>query len=1197
MKLKSIELHGFKSFPDKTVLNVEHGVTIVVGPNGSGKSNVSDAVRWVLGELSSKNLRSTKMEDVIFGGAASRGPMSYCEVSLVIDNSDPNHRLLSDYDEVTVTRRYYRSGESEYLLNKKNVRLKDIYELFMNTGVGKTGYSIISQGKAAEIISQKSEERRQIFEEAAGISKYRHKKIESERKMNETNDNIVRISDILGELSSRVGPLEKEAKKAALYVELFEKKKAADISLWIYDTDKLKKDIAVCEDAYSLASQKLEIADDSMNSLETQSDKLYMTVQENNTRAESISNKLREISEKMYSSEASFKILENDIIHFQSQSEQTKSEINDKSSISQKLKSNILSLVTKRNEITKALALCENDRNVLSERIEEIQSDMDKTDVEIENADKNISAINDSITAAKIEISALEGSFSSLADRAEAIKNDISEIEGDASIVSDKIARSEKTISDYVNRQNEFKAKAEEIGQSATVYKEEEETTTSEISRLQNEIYVKSQRIESLRRMEELFEGYSRSVKSIMDAADKKIISGIHGPVSRVISVDSKHALAIETALGANVQNIIVDDEGSAKASIAYLKKENAGRATFYPITSIKPSSLPIDRKDLTKYKGFLGIASEIVSCDSKYSSIISYLLGRCVVFDNLDNASFMEKETGFKVKAVTLDGQVINAGGSYTGGSAKHDSGIFTRTYEIDKLEKEIASFKKTTEELNKKLKEIRAKLEDANAEIGINTDNVAMLETIVQAENIQLEVLKSRYDGDMAQLDSLKASLIDIENRDSDNVAKRDAAQGKIKELEKALKDALAEKDTLNEKLVSLEEMISSVQNEINSVRMTETEHRKDLQINDRDIENEKAQLNNTEHDLSELTSKLSMLEKNINESKNKIQTNKQNATNFSAEINSLEKERDELIRLSAENEKKLTSIREKLRDATHERELLFRENTRLESKRASLLADQDKRIERLWEDYELTYSDAVQLGYEKVNEDNRPEFYALVTEYKSKIKSLGHVNTNAIEEYKEVKERYEFLNTQLQDLNKSRDELDGIISKLEYEMRTRFTESINKINDSFKKVFRELFGGGTAEIVLIDPENVLESGIDINVAPPGKIIKNLMLLSGGEQAFVAIALFFAILNVNPTPFCILDEIEAALDEVNVQRFAEYIKRYSDKTQFIVITHRRGTMNAADTVYGITMQERGISKIFELDLSEAEQKIGEKL
>lgn len=1206
MYLKSIELQGFKSFPDKTKLVFDSstdmtgaGVTVIVGPNGSGKSNIADAMRWVLGEISSKSLRGTKMEDIIFGGADSRKPMGYAEVSVTFDNSQENGKLDCPYDEVTVTRRYFRAGESEYYINRRSVRLRDIYELFMNTGIGRDGYSIIGQGRIAELVSRKSDERRDVFEDASGIAKYRHKKDESERKLKQTEDNMARVNDIFSEVSAQVGPLEREAGKAKRAIELMDTKKKADVSLWLYDTEKLRADISVSEEALKRSEFELRTAEDSIQALDARNEKLYEASQSGKIASSELMNLIKEQTSENFRLESEFRVNESNQRHAQ--------ELIESSEISKKSLNN--SLEEEKNKIKAH----KDKMSVLESKLEENNASLEKTeetifdtrcaisqlDKDIDTAFADIKNAQDEAVDIRVRISVLENARSSGSDRNADILSDIEDYEQKAaSLEKDKEAK-QRAIDKYSKSISDIEA---DIAALDSQLEEMNSSYGEKYSDLNNKILRKDaadHRIKTMKAMEEQFEGYANSVRYIMNKyAEGKITDRngapcgkIYGPLSKVISVESKFVVAVETALGQNLQNIVVEDTETAKSAMYCLKRGEAGRATFFPLTSMRAPGITQEMKDASGYKGYIGVADELCECDSKFNCVISSLLGRTLVFDNIDNATVMAKDMKFKIRVVTLDGQQINAGGSFTGGSVKQGGGMLSRADELKRLTDESKLLGDSIKKAENELTLLKEDIDDCNSKKYGLEDNRDILLALKNAENNGLEQILAKYDANQALLTKLR--------EDYDNIVKMS------ERYEEDIESLHREEEAQNKKI----EEFTAVRNRMNSRKsdaedtLSELEKEKTeliIAISDvqKDIETAKALLDVSEERIRVCKEDISAIDERINSYRKQIDNitvaQAENRSAYKAGVENLDElnqKRNKIEEGNLEFEKKLNEISAMIREKMAQKEIIFREFTTNETKLNSIKETYDKLAGKLWDDYELTRNDALALGYPPVTKENRSEFVQVQTECRNKLRAIGSVDLDAVNKYKEVKERYDNMSVQIQDLEKSKKDLENVISKLEEEMKVAFTDAFNKINENFGKTFTELFGGGSAEIYLTEPDNVLESGIEIKAAPPGKIIKNLMQLSGGEQAFIGVALFFAILKVNPTPFCILDEIEAALDEVNVERLAQYIKRYSDGTQFIMITHRRGTMAAATRLYGVTMPEHGISKVLTLDVRDIEK------
>ena len=1203
MYLKSLELQGFKSFPDKTKLTFEGGSTVIVGPNGSGKSNISDAMRWVLGEISSKSIRGTKMEDIIFGGADSRRPMGYAEVSVTFDNSGMLGRLDCPYDEVTVTRRYYRSGESEYYINRRAVRLRDIYELFMNTGVGRDGYSIIGQGKIAEIVSRKSDERRSIFEDASGIAKYRHKKSETERKLAATEDNMTRINDVFAEVSAQVVPLEREAEKAKKAIELLETKKRVDIQLWLYDTERIRNDLSKYEETFKQAEFELNNVEDSIKALEVQSEKLFEISQSNKSESESLLRQIREQTDVNHDLDSEYRIMEANILHTneliaeaqgakESALKSIGAEQESESARAARISEMEASLLTKNAEHEAAVG----DRERASAEAQRLEFDIDRAlgDVralEAEAADVNarISLIDnskntdsDKNSAALAEIAEYEAQSASLEKQCETLRASVAQYDG---VTADAAANVERLDSELEK-----------------LYSEQREKTEAH-SALKLRRDSAQQRIDTFRAMEQQFEGYAGSVRFVMKKYEEGAITDrygnrcgkIYGPLSKLISVEDRYITAIETALGANLQHIVVEDESVAKEAMFALKKAEAGRATFFPLTSMRAQSATPEMRDASGYSGYIGVADELVKCDAKFSNVVSSLLGRTLIFDSIDSATAMAKGLRYRVRAVTLDGQQINVGGSFTGGSVRQNHNILGRAGEIKRLEGECS-------ELDKKMKKLSEELSELSEGIGEREDDrdsaeqkISLIKVMRDSENARLEQLTAKLEANITLTEKLREDYSDLlrtrEQYEEDLRAlsvRKTELENQISEISAARADMDVRRNDALDRRADAEARVTALLIALNETRKDiETEQRLSVEATVR-MEGFYAAMGEQEEKISALLARIGDYERDKAE-------NRERYAEGARKLSSLNEKRSKVEEGGSEFERKLNDVNVRMREKHQQKENVFREYTRLENRLTNLREEQDKLSSRLWDEHEMTRSDALALGYPALEASTRAEAAAKQTECRNKLRVLGNVDLDAVNKYKEVKARYDYMEGQIKDLEAARNDLADVIGKLEGEMETAFVDSFQKINENFNRTFIELFGGGSAELSLTDPDNVLESGIEIKAAPPGKIIKNMVQLSGGEQSFIAIALFFAILQVNPTPFCILDEIEAALDEVNVARFAEYIKRYSNGTQFILITHRRGTMEAANRLYGVTMPERGISKVMELDINDISKKKGE--
>lgn len=1203
MRLKSLELQGFKSFPDKTVINFNRGITVVVGPNGSGKSNISDAMRWVLGEMSSKSIRGSKMEDVIFAGSQKRSPMGYAEVSVVFDNSEEagKNEELAEYDEIVVTRRYYRVGESEYFINRKSARLKDIVELFLNTGLGKNGYSIIGQGKIAEIISQKSEERRSVFEEVAGIAKYRYQKNEAEKKLVGTEENLTRLSDIVSELEGRIGPLERDAEKARKYLEIYEQKKAADISLSVYDIENAGKSEKELAEKLTFSKHELDTSDETLAEMDEADERLFEKIQANKLDYERAVAKTAEVTNRLHEAKSGILVKENDLSHYKSVMESASiklaaldSSINGANAEYRARLAEYTAAEKNKNKVAEALADIETE-------LSEIASTLRGIDAEKAEIGKDIESLNAQTVEARVAFSVAKSQGEASAQKCAELAENIAKYEEDIKILSARIAKAREKIDGYLAKEKGFTQDIAALDAKRTENEQETALLAEKKSKIFIDISQTKVKIQNLVNMEELFEGYSRAVKFVMNAHKTgRIVTQngekpvIYGPVSLLFEVDTQYSLAVETAMGGALQNIVTEDEASAKAAIAYLKRQNAGRATFCPITTVNGTELDAEKMMLSAKKGFVAVASKLVRADAKFAGIIRNLLGRIIVADNLDNAAKLAKALDFRYKIVTLDGQVVNAGGSFTGGSAQNGSGMLSRHAQIEKMQADVAALEKEMAGVTADMK----KLEAASAELKKRKEsvlaNLSVLRTMKEAESTQLQVLVSTGKGmenTLAELAAERDTLTARSAKTADNIeaiSKKEKEYGEqIKKFGERAEKLEAERGKLTERAEDLRKEQSE-----RAVELAREEKNLELLLSVANTAKSKAE--DYAQRREELTASVSEAKESIKAANAEIEAFKKVISSADGTVAALEREKAEANALSLRLEKQQAENRAKQRELANKRDLIFREYTRIEAAHKSMAEKKDKLLSFLWDEYELSYSAACELGYEKVTEENRTSVVSTQAKCRDRIKALGHVNVGAIEEYREVNERYTFLSAQINDLKASKDELTKVIFSLEDQMRRDFAATIQLVNTHFGAVFAELFGGGHAEISLTDPENVLESGIEIKAAPPGKVIKSLSLLSGGEQSFIAIALYFAIMKVSPAPFCIMDEIEAALDEVNVDKFADYVKKYSEKTQFVIITHRRGTMEVADTLYGVTMHEKGISQVLCVDVAEIEKKTG---
>ena len=1193
MYLKSLELHGFKSFPNRTVLTFERGTTVIVGPNGSGKSNISDAMRWVLGELSSRNIRGTKMEDVIFGGTDLRRPMGYAEVSVVFDNTDKNHRIDSPYDEIKVTRRYYRTGDSEYLINGQQRRLRDITELFMNTGIGREGYSIVGQGRVAELLSRKSEDRRNVFEEAAGIAKFRHKKEDAEKRRRETQANMERVLDIYEELERQIAPLTRDAEKARTYLDLREKKKVADVSLWLYDTEKMRTDLAKARDTLALAQHELETVEESLTSLNAQDERLFSQMESGRLSSEQILGKINACRDRIHTLENEISVLDTEIRHKNDLVAAARQRVAEIDRVFGNLSGETSTYEEKIRTLTEELRHLSDERIGILADAQKVSQSIQRIEKELDTSLVNLEKQQNAALDLKVNIDVLTRARSEDGTRGETILASIAEAEETQTRLEAEVGLCEKNVAGYTAKIKEAETAAASCDGEIERVRAEREKLSEECGKLRADKAALEEAAAALRRMEEHFEGYGEAVKFVMRASSEGRLSGIHAPVSQLITVKPEHVVAIETSLGANLQHIVVEDEEATKDAIRLLKEKRAGRATFYPITTIRPGNEPEEIRAAAKHRGYIDRADRLVVRDAQYDDIIEWLLSRTVIFDTLDNASACARALKYRLKIVTLDGQIINAGGSYTGGALREGkgSGILSRGNDIEeKMEaaKAIANdILALTKEMSEKENEVAAIEKKKHSKL----EEKSLLDKMAHSQLSLLEAAKARLQALVEQIESFRSDYEMI-------VSKSNQAESELKTLMRslenvnkniaAIRERRAEQDAERNNLI--EERNAALE-EANAFSLREAEINKEIEMNRRLHEGITSRLDDLRYEKDEQKAAAAAHEDEITDMQRRQQESRRAAEQATRELTELTERREETENGVSAFNARLTEIREQIRLRQEQKLRAATSSFNAENRVHNLEEKQEKLGASLWDDYGITFEDAIAMDYPPVTPENRSEIAAIQAACRDEIRSLGPVNVGAIDQYKEVKERYDEMSSQVCDLRESYDKLTGIIDELEEEMRTQFSNAFQAINDNFGQVFSELFGGGQAELILTDPGDVLNCGIDIKAAPPGKIIKNLSLLSGGEQAFVAIALFFAILKVNPTPFCIFDEIEAALDAVNVFRFGEYIKRMCDETQFILISHRPGTMEIAERLYGVTMQERGVSRVLPMSPAEMEE------
>ena len=1189
MRLKSLEVHGFKTFPDKTKLSFESGITSVVGPNGSGKSNISDAIRWVLGEQSPKSLRCSRMEDVVFNGTDNRKKTGYAEVTLNIDNSD---RFLDfNGDEIAVTRRYYRSGESEYLINKAAVRLKDINELFMDTGLGRDGYSMIGQGKIDSIVSSKSEDRREIFEEAAGISKYRYRKIDAERKLKNTEDNLLRLRDIVTELQERVGPLKKQSEKAQQFLTYSEEKRGLEIALWLLTLDKSQDSLKKQDEKILIAQTQYDEAGQALEDIQKESEEIYDKNAALSVQCENIRAQISEIDGKIAEKNAQISVAENDILHNTENIGRVKGEIEQADKSAGEFEKTIAEKQARIDVLDSEIISNQKKYARVSEQLNIINIDAGKNGDALQELTATLSALTSQSADARVIDITSDSSINELTQRIESLKTQNEEKSDQRTSLlemSDKytadISSVSEEISSLENAIEGLSIKLESKGKKREQLKEEYDKLTLDIREHQR-------KISFLDNLEKNLEGFSKSVKQVMGASKSGKLHGVYGPVSRVISVPKKYAVAIEIALGAAMQNIVVGSDEDAKQAIRYLKSTDGGRATFLPLNTIKPRELK--ESGLDDCYGFVGVAADLCSCDGKFSNILGSLLGKIVIAEDLNSAASIAKKYSYRFKVVTLDGQVVNAGGSLTGGSLARSTGVLSRASEIEQL-------KTQTDKLTAKQRDAEAALEQINREY--SAVEAEALGSRAELSNKQQELVRLQAEHRACEnelqavndsIESAQAEIEDCFTKIEGFKKSREQARDRLAELGVKIAEAEQNVNAVTGSRAELSKQREELSAKLQNIRLEIVTAQKDIDALNSEIVFAKNSGADSEQRKAELNAQIAAFEKDIKDKQGEIEL-------YKKEIDSLKSTQDAHAKqIEAYNgqrdllEKRTVEIRSIERSKTSEREISGRELARLEERKINLQKEYDTIISKLWEEYELTRREAEKIA---VPIDDQPAAQKRLNSLKQSIRALGSVNVSAIEEYKEVSERYEFLSVQVKDVEKSKAEIEKLITSLTKQMKETFVESFEQINRNFTFTFKELFGGGTASLSLADPENILTSGIDIIVHPPGKIVVHLDALSGGEKALVAIALYFAIMKVRPAPFCVMDEIEAALDDVNVARFASYLRRLTDKTQFILITHRRGTMEEADVLYGVTMQDEGISKLLELRSTEVAEKLGIK-
>ncbi len=1182
MRLKGIKINGFKSFADKISLNFSNGITAIVGPNGSGKSNISDAVRWVLGEQSAKMLRGAKMEDVIFSGTQKRNSMGFAEVTLILDNHDRKFNI--DFDEIEITRKVFVSGESQYMINKTSCRLKDIHEIFMDTGLGRDGYSMVGQGKIEEILSSKSDDRRQIFEEAAGISKYRYRKEDAERKLVRTNENLDRVYDIITELEDRVEPLKLQSEKAKKYLSYKEELKTYEVNDAIRIIESANEIVGSLDAKLDVVTKQLAEAKEAADNAEQAQEKFYQAARDREETTQATSQKIRELTEQISIQKGEIDILKNTISGNQTLTERIQSELYD-------ITSKRSTFLMQKEEVERESAEIEKNLAQIDAAIASLLTEKTQTEQGADIKNSEIEAINQKVAGEISSLSELKIALSNQAITQESYRVRKATIEAEAHDhdgEKEGLLEKNSEIEAEIQRKTAFGTKMETDLSALEKKLHEAETDYFAARQKENELTItlseKQSRKKLLETMEQSFEGYAKSVKTVLKEHEGGVLSAaqIYGPVSKLIKTPAKYATAIEIALGGAVQNIVVQSEQDAKKAIACLKEKNAGRATFLPLTSLKVKGAD---NSLASEPGYLGQANDLVSCDKQFQPVADFLLGKTAVIDTIDHAISISKKYKNSHRLVTLGGELFNVGGALSGGSFYKQASLMGRENEINALTHGIPKLKKEIDILLEKEKALQLTINQLNEEIKktteVLTDNrggILILERDKAHNTLllnQIDLAKRRVEEELLTLDAKIAESALMQKEIEAEIA------GKEQWISKKYEE-IAQKETGVLEIIAKTQEISE---QITKQNILRSGTAKDLEIVSEKmaaLESEIALYNTNmslhESEIADIVAKNEKLLLEIEEKQEAVKQGTEAIVQMDAENQMLLDEKKQFD----EKDRALVSEIKTLREDVF---ALTEEQNRLVQKKVKVETELENTINNLWDEYALTYSDA--LPYKK-ELGSAQEVTKEIASLKRKINGLGNVNVDAIEEYKAVSERYEFLSGQRDDLLAAQADLTSIIADMTKVMRTEFEAKFYEIAKYFKNTFTELFGGGTASLTLDEPDNILESNIHIDVQPPGKKLQSLSLLSGGERALSAIALLFAILKTRPTPFCFLDEIEAALDDVNVYRFADYIRRYSDDTQFIVVTHRRGTMEAADVIYGVTMQEKGVSKLLELHLDE---------
>ncbi|MBU5334990.1 chromosome segregation protein SMC [Intestinibacter bartlettii] len=1177
MHLKRLELKGFKSFPTKTEINFNEGITAIVGPNGSGKSNISDAVRWVLGEQSIKSLRGDKLEDVIFAGTVDKKPMNYCEVALTIDNSD--EKLNIDFSEVTIKRRAYRNGESGFFLNDKACRLKDIKELLLDTGIGKDGYSIIEQGKVDEILSNNPANRRKVFDEACGISKYRYKKLEAEKNLKNTKENLERIEDVYIEIENRIKPLFNQQKKALKYLELRENLKKLEVNNYIREIKKIDQELS------EITKQKTILAKE-LNEKEALREKMDKNVELANEEIEKLEQNISKLSEYIDSiknvinqNDSQISLINERINNSKANIENNKKTLDDFELTLKEDNEKLIQLQNKRKVDEEAISILEKE-------IYEIEQKNSQKEQKLNELTKNLENLKDNIITYLNEKRDLSNSLSMLGANVENINSRNEAIQNNICDISTSLHEKESIYKEKEDKINEMKDnlknKTLDLNNLKTNLEDYKVKNKDIEIKIQNNNYSQkeySSKLQIYRDMEKHYEGFNRGVKEVLK---NKNLSGICGALGQVITTKEKYEKAIEAALGAYMQNIITTDQFAAKNAISYLKKNNMGRVTFLPMNVIK--SKRINETTINAKTAYIKVASDLVSFDEQYRDIIENILGRTIVIDNIDNGIKFANETNHRFKVVTLDGDILNPGGSLTGGSLKSTTNILSRKRLISDFEEKIKNIKIENEEYLKNKQIITDSILETRKEIEKYEIDINLIEKDIVKQNTKLKSIEYEIDSLNQNIEKLQKEKIGLNSN-------LEYTSNKIENIEQNIKQ-IELKELENKKQIEELSKIQETQNndfdkdkkQIENLKLDFVQKSEIFKSTDSEINRIKDEINNTNKKIIENKNSIENLQKDIENLNNEAQIQKRESENLNTELSKKNKEMDNAQQAKNKFKENINDLNKQLKAFERQSMELRQSEFKIETKIERLSANKESYTTRLFEDYDLSYVKALEFRDDSIEINKK-----ILESIKREISSLGNINIDSINEYKETKERYDFYSEQKIDLEESINAIEKIIDELEVNMKVQFKEEFTKVNENFKYVYKRLFGGGEGELTILDEDNILESDIQITAKPPGKKMKNLNLLSGGEKALTAISILFAIILAKPTPFCILDEIEAPLDDANIFRFGEYLKELSEDTQFIAVTHRRGTMEAADYIYGVTMEQKAISKVISLDLHEA--------